>query len=104
MKNISSKRAKALAITKSVKDAVFARDGYCVWCGSPEGQPNAHYISRAHGGLGIEQNILTLCQKCHHEFDFSNRDQREYMKRHFRYHFNSKYPDWDESNLIYKKD
>ena len=31
--------------------------------------PNAHYISRAHGGLGIEENIVTLCLDCHNNYD-----------------------------------
>ena len=34
-----------------------------------EGEPNMHYISRAQGGLGIEENVVTGCQECHHEYD-----------------------------------
>ena len=35
------KRTKALAISKAVKAAVYARDGgCCVLCGSPYGIPN----------------------------------------------------------------
>lgn len=30
-------------------------------CGSSYAMPNAHYIARAQGGLGIEENIVTLC-------------------------------------------
>ena len=45
------KRTKALAITKATKEQVFERDGYCILCGKA-GSPDAHYISRAQGGLG----------------------------------------------------
>lgn len=48
-----NRRTKALAISDKVKQAVLDRDEYCVWCGR-QGAPNAHYISRAQGGLGIE--------------------------------------------------
>ena len=96
------KRAKALSISKSVKDAVWKRDGgCCVLCGSPRSQPNAHYISRAQGGLGIERNIVTLCLNCHRRYDQTadraeiRLDLREYLK--------SKHPGWDESQLIYQK-
>ena len=96
------KRTKALSISKSVKDAVWKRDGgCCVLCGSPRAQPNAHYISRAQGGLGIERNIVTLCLNCHRRYDQTadraeiRLDLREYLK--------SKHPDWDESQLIYQK-
>lgn len=45
------KRTKALDIPKTVKDEVWERDGHqCIICGSPYAMPNAHYISRAHGG------------------------------------------------------
>ena len=33
--------------------------------------PNAHVISRANGGLGIEQNIVTACLDCHNRMDQS---------------------------------
>ncbi len=61
--------AKDRAISKKVKMRVYERDkGRCVICDAP-GAPNAHYISRAQGGLGIEENIVTLCTRCHREYD-----------------------------------
>lgn len=33
--------------------------------------PNVHVISRANGGLGIEQNIVTGCLECHRKMDQS---------------------------------
>ncbi len=96
------KRTKALSISKSVKDAVWKRDGgYCVLCGSPYAQPNAHYISRAQGGLGIERNIVTLCLNCHRRYDQT--PDRAEIRLDLREYLESKYPDWDESQLIYQK-
>lgn len=104
MKYRSSKRAKALAISPETKAAVWKRDGRCVYCGSPNGRPNAHYIPRSLGGLGIEQNILTLCFRCHREYDEGTREQREGMREFFSEYLMTKYPEWDETKLIYHKE
>lgn len=96
------KRTKALCISPSVKKAVYTRDGCCcVWCGSAAGQPNAHFIPRSSGGLGVEENILTLCWGCHMKFDQTA--ARAKMREYFRGYLKSKYPDWDENALTYKK-
>lgn len=103
MKKLSSKRAKALSIPQKVKEAVYERDnGRCVICGSPLGMPEAHFIPRSRGGLGIPENIFTACRHvCHYEFDHGYRsaelhgEVQEYLK--------SKYPDWNEKNLVYKR-
>lgn len=98
---MKSKRTKATDISKKVKDAVFERDnGCCVWCGK-QGVSNAHFCPRSAGGLGIEENVLTLCTECHHEFD--NGHNRAEMKRFFRNYLYHSYPDWDEANLIYRR-
>ena len=55
------KRTKALDIPEKVKRRVWERDGHqCVLCGSIYAMPNAHYISRAQGGLGIEENAVII--------------------------------------------
>ena len=106
---MKSKRTKALEIPKKVKEAVAERDMYCcIWCGKPAPKTNplafsnAHYIPRSQGGLGIEENTMTLCWKCHQEYD--NSTKREKMKAFFREYLKTKYPDWDEEKLIYKKE
>ena len=100
--NYKSKRAKACDISKEVKEKVFERDGgVCVFCLSGNASPNAHYISRAQGGLGIEQNILTLCNECHDRFDKTT-DRKE-MREFFKEYLQSKYAGWNEQDLIYKK-
>lgn len=108
MKNLSNKRAKACAIPQAVKKRVAERDSIdgwpcCIVCGSPEGLPEAHYISRAKGGLGIEENIVTLCRRCHCIYDNGTRDQREALKEQIRDYLKSKYPEWSEEKLYYRK-
>lgn len=101
-----SRRAKATSIPKEVHDAVFIRDGgCCVWCGRkwPYVFAEAHFISRKKGGLGIPENILTLCRPCHDRFDHGTREEREEMREFFRDYFTEIYPDWDEKKLTYKK-
>ncbi len=95
------KQTKATRIPETVKKAVWERDGgYCVLCGRP-GNPWCHYISRAHGGLGISENIVTLCAPCHSRLDQS--DERAALKEALANYLRSKYPDWDEEKLVYRK-
>lgn len=107
------KRTQVTDIPQSVKDAVWERDGHCcVWCGSSNGQPEAHYISRHNGGLGIPENILTLCRvsfipgksSCHDMYDKGTKMEREVMRDYFAAYLKSHYPDWDESKLIYRRE
>lgn len=97
------KRTQALAISKAVKDAVFERDlQRCVWCGSSAGLPEAHFISRAQSGLGIEENVVTLCRPCHDLYDHSGR--RQEIRNFLALYLATCYIGWDESKLVYKKE
>lgn len=97
-----ARRTKALEIPPEVKEAVYERDnGACIWC-AKRGEPNAHYIPRSHGGLGIEENILTLCWGCHMKYDQTTNRGR--MGAFFKRYLKSKYPDWTEEKCIYKKE
>ena len=98
---MKSERTKALEISKAVKARVYERDGgCCVLCGKP-GIPEAHFISRGQSGLGIEQNVITLCRDCHRRYDQTI--ERQEIREILAEYLQSKYPDWDESKLIYKK-
>lgn len=99
---MKSKRSKACDISQAVKKAVWERDGgRCIICGTCNAMPNSHYIRRSKGGLGIEQNVVTMCQRCHMMYDQSiDRDAiRSYTEKYLR----SKYPDWNPDKLVYKK-
>lgn len=96
------KRTKALAISREVKVDVSERDGgRCIICGRP-GSPEAHFVSRAHGGLGIAQNIVTLCRRCHRDYDQGPR--REAYGEAIADYLRSHYPDWDPVDLVYRRD
>lgn len=95
------KETKATKIPEKVKKAVWARDGgRCIVCLRP-GNPWCHFIPRSQGGLGIEQNIVTLCDKCHNDFDQT--EKRKHMKEYIKWYLKMIYPDWDETKLTYKK-
>ena len=96
------KRTRALEFPPEVRRRIWDRDGWhCILCGSPFAMPNAHYIPRSQGGLGIEENGVTLCFSCHDHYD--NGAGREQTKAEIRAYLQSKYPDWDEGRLTYQK-
>lgn len=97
-----SKRSKACDIPKSVKDRVWERDGQkCIICGNYQAMPNSHFIRRSQGGLGIEENIVTMCMTCHRMYDqgIDRKAIEEYTERYLR----NCYPDWSREKLYYKK-
>ena len=99
---MKAKRTKACDISKRVKEKVWERDNHCcVICGSTSAMPNAHFIPRSKGGLGIEENIITLCNDCHRKFDQS--DERIQIKQYLQNYLEMKYPCWNISNLVFKK-
>lgn len=101
---MKSRRSKATDISQKVKNKVWERDNHCcILCGSPYAMPNAHYISRANGGLGIEQNIVTLCHDCHSKFDNGDKDTRTALGYKIESYLISCYKYWNVQDLYYKK-
>lgn len=97
-----SKRSKLTDISEKVRKVVYERDkGLCVVCGKT-GIPNGHFIRRSQGGLGIEQNIVTLCPICHNNYDNGFYRQEiyniiaEYLKGIYG-------ATWCERDLVYNK-
>ena len=100
----TNKLSKATAIPKKVKMVVWKRDNYrCIFCKKPVewNLANSHYIKRSHSGLGIEENIMTNCARCHSLFEESI--YRERMKEFAKNYLMSKYDHWNEDILTYKK-
>lgn len=107
MAKYKSKRSNATDISEETKRIVWERDNHCcVVCGHKNAAPNSHYIRRSHGGLGIEQNVVTLCtnfgNSCHHKFDNGTQEEQDYYKEEIREYLMSRYPNWDESKLVYR--
>lgn len=106
------KETKATAIPERVKDAVRARDkGRCVLCGY-QGDPHCHVVRRSAGGLGVEENIVTLCPRCHSAFDeghFLDRlnplgfSSRAEIKAFIYEYMESLYPGWTPEKVTYRK-
>lgn len=98
-------RTKACDIPTKLKEIVWQRDdGRCIFCHKavPKGCANAHLVKRSQGGLGIEQNIFTACEKCHHEED-NGKNTKEYEKKAERYLKLIYGAKWNRKNLVYKK-
>ena len=105
-----SKRAKACDISAKVKKEVWERDGgRCVICGNKINvMPNAHYIPRSAGGLGVAENILTMCtnfteNKCHYKYDFGTAEESEEIRAKAEEYLRKHYPEWDPEKLVYRK-
>lgn len=97
-----NKRTKALNISAETKQIVYARDdGRCILCGRP-GDPVCHFIPRSQGGLGVEQNIVTLCYFCHMEYDQTS--HRPEVGDKIESYLRSKYKNLDNLQLTYRKD
>ena len=83
----------------------------CILCGAP-GSPSCHVVRRSQGGMGVEQNLVTLCDACHKAFDegtgicqlerlgFCSRKQIEDYIVHYIKGF---YPDWTPESVTYCK-
>src|SRR5574344_1627493 len=72
IKGKKHKQTKKTDIAKEVQKAVWERDNHkCIICNKEVSikYANAHYVKRSQGGLGVEQNIVTLCPECHFRED-----------------------------------
>lgn len=61
-----------------------------------------HTIYADHnGGLGIEQNVVCLCVKCHNDFD--NGKYREEYGTKIEKYLKRKYDNWSKEAVSYTK-
>ena len=96
-----SKRSKACDISPKVRRVVYERDGGCSVISGRPGIPNAHYIPRSAGGLGIEQNIVTLTLEEHHGYD--NGNKRKEYKAKIKAYLDEQYPGFPDEKRIYDR-
>ena len=104
---------KSTKIPKNVRDTVYERDEHiCIICGRYipydedtdtyiGGGPFAHYIRRSHGGLGIEQNVVNLCNQCHYDYDNGLRRKENGKIIHDYLELN--YPGFPDGKRVYSK-
>lgn len=109
-KTLKMKKTSPGDISFDVKMKVIKRDkGKCVCCGdSKNAEPNAHFIPRAEGGMGIEENIVTLCNnnsenKCHFKFDFGTEEEKTELGNKIKEYLIKCYPGWNEEKVRFKK-
>lgn len=104
------KDTNARAFDRKTKERIAERDSIdgwpcCVNCGAAAPAPlawsNAHFISRAQGGLGIEENGVTMCPRCHRLYDQTT--ERPKIREFLREYLMEHYPDWDESKIYYRR-
>lgn len=94
-------RSKALQITPEVREIVKERDGQmCILCPS-KADDFAHIIEKSAGGLGIEENVASLCRTCHTKYDrYIN---REWYENKIAEYMNNQYENWQNINRVYQK-
>lgn len=91
-------------ISPKTRAKVWARDGHrCILCGDPNAGPWCHYIPRSRGGLGVEENVVTLCDYHHRILDIGHGEQRCRVREAVRQYLRSIYDGWEETRLIYRK-
>ena len=101
-----SERTKATDISPKVRQEVYQRDSWdgrtcCIKCGSPYSLQVAHFIGRGQGGLGIKENLVVLCVKCHQMYDQS--DQMNEMKEFIKTYLDNYYPNFTDDERKFKK-
>ena len=98
------KLTKATEISMKVKKIVWERDNHrCIYCHKYVDvyYANSHFIKRGQLGKGIEENVVTACQNCHYLYDFGTNSEE--MINYTKEYLKSKYSDWNEEKLVYKK-
>lgn len=103
---MKSARTKACEISREVRFDVGKRDSYtCVLCDRP-GIPNAHFIPKSAGGLGIKENIICLCPYCHTDYDngyHKDKNLRKLLGERIEHYLRSCYEGWEKEDLYYRK-
>lgn len=106
------RRTKALQFSRKTIDDIAKRDGACIFCKTGYKMPERkdytlfafdimHIVSKAQGGLGIEQNGVLGC-RYHHNLLDASLNRHEMMGMIDRY-MKGLYPDWNREDLLYDK-
>jgi hypothetical protein len=103
---MKSARTKACEIPLKVKQKVHERDGGVSILSGRQGDPCIHYIPRSLGGLGIEQNIVTLTPEEHQMYDNGSapdRNIRKEMRAKIKVYLDRCYPGYRDYDRIFHR-
>ena len=100
------RRTKATSISRDVKRKVYLRDKCsCILChryACPE-WACAHVIPRSRGGMGVEQNIVTLCPVCHRRYDTAREPERTETEKYLTEYLEGLYGPISRSDVVFDK-
>lgn len=95
-----SARSKACGISPKVRQEVLERDDHrCIICGWHDCLQIAHLIPRSLGGLGIKENLVTMCVVCHNK----SHNEAPYLEEQMRAYLEFHYPDFTDKERRYSK-
>ena len=106
-----NERTKKLQFSTKARNAIKERDGGCIFCQIGFKMPKfplpatdiMHIVSRAQGGLGIEENGVLGCRYHHMMLDNGSGGERDEMMNYIYKYMAGKYPDWNEEKLHHTK-
>jgi 5-methylcytosine-specific restriction endonuclease McrA len=98
-------RTKATSVNPKVRETILERDNnQCVSCGSRSNLTMAHvFVNRSHGGMGVKENLATLCIKCHHELDNGKKHEQDYQRAAVQFYMIEKYGMPELKKITYNK-
>lgn len=94
---------KNTKMSAKVRKKVKERDSFdgapcCIYCGNPYALQVAHVVNASQGGLGIEENGVTLCAKCHIEMD--NGKDGYVIRSYAENYLKGIYEGWDRAKVV----
>jgi predicted restriction endonuclease len=100
-----SNQSKACDITPKVRATVLRRDSHrCIYCHTPYALQLAHvFYNRSHGGLGVVENLVTLCIEHHCAMDNGKIEKSKPVRDVCESYLRGRYYGFDFDSLKYKK-
>ena len=98
-------RTKATDITPKVRAIAMRRDNHrCIYCGTTYMLQLAHvFVNRSHSGLGVEQNLVTLCIEHHMSLDNGKIEKSKPIRDVAEFYLRHHYGEIDIESLKFRK-
>ena len=99
-----SKASKKCDFAPKVRKQIMLREqSKCAYCHTRHNLTIAHaFVPRSKGGLGVLQNGVVLCMKCHHRLDNGLNKESEPIRKYIESYMRRLY-DINIFDLVYKK-